>query len=165
MILSLGTFYRVMHNAGMFFTQEEWTLFQTSAMDFLTCYQWLSLECKIFIYLLLIYFFIFFVVLSLECEKSHNKLYNIVPKFHYMYHLVQQARYMNPRFVWCYGGEDLVGRASSLAHSCTRGTPPSQVPSKMMDKYSHAKHMEWSRHWATITKKYESVATYRPKIK
>ena len=124
MILSLGTFYRVMHNAGMFFTQEEWTLFQTSAMDFLTCYQWLSMEC----------------------EKSHNKLYNIVPKFHYMYHLVQQARYMNPRFVWCYGGEDLVGRASSLAHSCTRGTPPSQVPSKMMDKYSLAKHMEWPRH-------------------
>ena len=116
--------YQLVHEAGMFFDQDTWVGFERASMEFLNTYQWLSQECS----------------------KADKKQYNIVPKFHYFYHLVQQSRDINPRFVWCYGGEDLVGRPSSLAHSCIRGTPGPQVPSRMMAKYRIAKHIEWSRH-------------------
>eukprot|EP00969_Alexandrium_andersonii_P061868 2727514-Alexandrium_andersonii.AAC.1 len=60
--------------------------------------------------------------------------------------MLQQGKFLNPKYSWCYGAEDLVGRASSLARSCTKGTAPAQVPSKMLLKYRIAKHMQWSRH-------------------
>ena len=76
--------YRLVHEAGMFFDKDTWVGFETASMEFLKTYQWLSQECS----------------------KADKKQYNIVPKFHYFYHLVQQSRDINPRFVWCYGGEN-----------------------------------------------------------
>ena len=78
------------------------------------------------------------------CEDSPDNRYSVVPKFHYFFHLLEQAVDVNPHFTWCYGGEDLVGKASSLAHSCTRGTANHKVGSSMMDKYRVAMHLKWS---------------------
>eukprot|EP00969_Alexandrium_andersonii_P332416 14689687-Alexandrium_andersonii.AAC.1 len=123
MIVALATFYETMHEGDMFFNDTQWTRFQKASTDFLLSYNWLASQA----------------------DTAGKVIYNVVPKHHYFYHLMQQSRYMNPRFCWCYGGEDLVGRASSLAHSCTKGTPPAQVPAKMMLKYRVAKQLQWSR--------------------
>eukprot|EP00969_Alexandrium_andersonii_P024934 1089321-Alexandrium_andersonii.AAC.1 len=62
-----------------------------------------------------------------------------------MCHVVEQCQYINAKMFWCYGGEDFVGRMSVLAHACTRGTPPHQVSSKLVEKYRLALHLKWSR--------------------
>ena len=41
-------------------------------------------------------------------------VYNIAPKLHYFVHLAGQTRDLNPRFSWCYGGEDLVWESIQL---------------------------------------------------
>ena len=112
-----------MQEGNLVFADEQFVTFQNAGKSFLKSYRWLAAYNK----------------------ARDRKVYNVVPKFHYLYHLLQQSKYLNPRFCWCYGDEDLVGRASSLAHSCTRGTPPTQVLSKIVQHYRVAKHIEWSR--------------------
>ena len=59
--------------------------------------------------------------------REGRTVFSVVPKFHYMCHLCQQARIINPRWTWCYGGEDFVGRISRLGHACLRGTASFKV--------------------------------------
>ena len=40
-------------------------------------------------------------------------------------------------------GEEIVGRISSLANSCTKGTAKALVVGKAMDKIRFAQHLEW----------------------
>ena len=122
MLKALAKLYDVMHSGGLVFTPSEYAAFKQAAFCFLGAYK----------------------ALAEEAEKAGLKRYNIVPKFHYFVHLVQQSELLNPRACWCYGGEDLVGRASTLAHSCTRGTPQHKVALTMMDKYRVAVHVKWS---------------------
>lgn len=120
MIQCLDTVYQIMHSASMFFSGEEYRAFRQAGLQFLASYSWLN-------------------------KKMGPQRFKEVPKFHYFFHLLEQSRYLNPRTGWCYGGEDLVGKISALAHSCTRGTASHMVVSKMMDKYLIAKHLEWAR--------------------
>ena len=74
-------------------------------------------------------------------------LYQSVPKFHYTYHMAEQAEFLNPRAVWTYGFEDLVGIMITLAHACTLGTPALNVGRKAMDKYRLAMHHQLQKQW------------------
>jgi len=121
MIQSLAVVYEIMYSSDVILTKSEYKGFNKASMDFLNTYSWLSSKFK------------------------ENSKFNIVPKFHYFFHLVEQAEYLNPKYSWCYQGEDLVGKASSLAHSCTRATSGHHVPSKMMEKYQVAKHLQFTR--------------------
>eukprot|EP00974_Lingulodinium_polyedra_P113859 11023947-Lingulodinium_polyedra.AAC.1 len=112
-----------MHTAGMAKTSEEFAVFQRASESFLSSYTDLSKK-------------------SADMDQYR---FNIVPKFHYMNHLVQQSQHINAKLVWCYGGEDFVGRISSLAHSCTRGTAAHLVEPKLAGKYRIAMHLKWSR--------------------
>lgn len=70
------------------------------------------------------------------CEDSNDDRYNVLAKFHYFFHLVEQAVDASPHAV--------VGKASSLAHSCTTTTANPKVGSSMMDKYRVAMRLKWS---------------------
>jgi hypothetical protein len=74
-------------------------------------------------------------------------LYQSVPKFHYTYHMGDQAQFLNPRAVWCYGFEDMVGIMIQLAHACTLGTPAMGVAGKTLEKYRLAMHHQLTKHW------------------
>ena len=50
---------------------------------------------------------------------DHNrKLWNVVPKHHYMWHLAQEAQDLSPGMTWCYANEDFVGKLSTIGLSC-----------------------------------------------
>ena len=123
MMQKLASVYDTVHTAGIALTSEQFARMSTDANEFLLEYSFLSQEAA-------------------AAEKN---LYAVMPKHHYFFHLVQQARFLNPRWSWCYGGEDLVGKASNLGHSCLDGTPGRLVAAKLMHKYRVAKHISWSR--------------------
>lgn len=123
MIAALEQVYDVIHDGGIILNEAEYKKLKTSMDRFLVEY----------------------VYLSNEAYKANAWRFNVVPKFHYAYHLAQMSKYLNPRFAWCYGGEDLVGKASVLAHSCSSGTPCFNVPAKMLRRYRFAIHLRWTR--------------------
>ena len=47
-----------------------------------------------------------------------RKLWNVVPKHYYMWHLAQEAQDLSPRMTWCYANEDFVGKLSTIGQSC-----------------------------------------------
>jgi hypothetical protein len=118
---ALDKVYSIMHEEEMFINAETYWLLQKTATMFLLSYNWLASEAF----------------------RQDRKMWSLVPKHHYFAHLIEQAKFCNPRYVWCYGSEDFVGRASCLAQSCTRGSPGPLVISKMVAKYRIAKHLMW----------------------
>jgi hypothetical protein len=67
--------------------------------------------------------------------------WSVVPKMHYAVHLSQQAGICNPRLVWCYGGEDFVGRISKLGLAVSHGTAAFRMPCSLMDRYRIGMHI------------------------
>ena len=119
----LCTVYSIVHDADMVLAPDVYRLFFEAGQNFLLEYNFLAQQA----------------------EDAGLCRWSVVPKFHYFFHLLQQAQETNPRWLWCYGGEDLVGKASNLAHSCLRGTPSFLVPQKLFEKYRVAMHLKWSR--------------------
>ena len=76
-------------------------------------------------------------VLAKTAERSSIRLYGFVPKHHWLWHLAEFAKFLNPRLVWCYPYEDFVERVQRSASSCTHGTPMWAVPAKTLKNYSH----------------------------
>ncbi|CAE8728388.1 unnamed protein product [Polarella glacialis] len=52
-----------------------------------------------------------------ECEK----LFDIASKPHMVMHSAILSKYLSPRRVWCFAGEDMMGKTQILAKSCVRG--------------------------------------------
>ena len=50
-------------------------------------------------------------------------------------------RYVNPRMVWCYSGEDYMGKSRPLISSCTKGNSMWGAIDKSMQKYLRALDM------------------------
>ena len=71
MMTVLAALYSVMHGAEMFFNQQEREDFTKAGLKFLKLYSWLHDDAG----------------------KRNKKLFNVVPKFHYMFHLLQQGVY------------------------------------------------------------------------
>ena len=59
----------------------------------------------------------------------------VVPKHHYMNHLMLQARLVNPRFVQTYKGESLVGRGCSLFRASMNGPCRRTVQRTVLCRY------------------------------
>ena len=63
-------------------------------------------------------------------------LFNITPKNHYLCHIGIAAKYLNPRRVWCYSGEDFMRHIRRMGGGVARGTGPAMCGKKMMTWYS-----------------------------
>ena len=58
-----------------------------------------------------------------------------VPKFHYAWHIADQAAGGNPRFAWNYSDEDFMGKLQDICEHCTQATPPVKVVVKLLEKW------------------------------
>ena len=72
-------------------------------------------------------------------------MWNLVPKFHYWWHLARFAQYENPRCHWTYSSEDYVGRISKVAQSIIYGTGVLRVGPKVITKFLRALSVRFSR--------------------
>ena len=90
-------------------------------------------------------FLFHYVALALGSAKSTARIgqyqWSFVPKFHYLLHIAEDAKYLSPRLFWCYGGESMVGVITSIAQSCLSGMPPWRVTWTVCMKYSVARHL------------------------
>ena len=46
-----------------------------------------------------------------------QRMWNMIPKHHYMWHLADEASHLNPRMAWCYSNEDFVGKVAVIGLS------------------------------------------------
>ena len=82
-----------------------------------------------------------------KCSKisiSASKLaWSTTPKFHWVAHMVEQAAFLNPKYVSTYSGETTVGYQASLAHACLNGTAPHKVPEKVVWRFRLGLHLKF----------------------
>ncbi|MDA8582845.1 hypothetical protein N9L68_01405 [bacterium] len=64
-----------------------------------------------------------------------ERCYNFVFKLHHCWHIVDHARWINPRVVWCYEFEDFIGVMTAAAKSCIGGSPMTIIGNKVLDNY------------------------------
>ena len=78
-------------------------------------------------------------------EAQDKLLFNITIKFHMNVHLVASAQFLNPRYFWCFRGEDYVGKVSALAASVSMGVGIIALSQKVVMKYRHWLHLRLTR--------------------
>ena len=82
-----------------------------------------------------------------EARQRKRLLYNITYKFHYLWHLAQEATFINPRIGGCcYANEDMMGKLAGLARGCTTGTNSLKVAQSILDKYIRAIAVQWAEY-------------------
>ena len=67
-------------------------------------------------------------------------VFHLTPKGHQIMHCCLLSMALNPRFSWCYTGEDFMGKMRKLALSCAAGNYGQQVSTKVCEKYLIALH-------------------------
>jgi len=63
-------------------------------------------------------------------------LFNYTIKYHYLLHIAEASQYFNPRWCWCYQGEDLMNKTKNLLKSCMVANKPIPAVNKAMTKYT-----------------------------
>ena len=80
-----------------------------------------------------------FLVLSSAVSNHFSgegiKVFNIVPKHHFLWHCCFLAKYLSPRWSWCFSGEDYMQHMRRLGQSVLRGTPANMVSRKIAHKF------------------------------
>ena len=79
MLKHLVAMYATMHNAQIMLKREEFAVLKKASSTFLLEYSFLARDAM----------------------ANGRHLFSIVPKFHYMSHMVDQMKYCNARFTWC----------------------------------------------------------------
>ena len=70
-------------------------------------------------------------------DARGDLLWNVTPKFHYLYHLGQRSHYLSPRRGACWVDEDYVGKCKVVAARCSAGTQLHCIPGKMLENMRH----------------------------
>ena len=88
--------------------------------------------------------------LSWEAKERDTWVYRITPKFHYLWHMGQEAEFINP-FVsgCCLKDEDFQGKMASIGSGCTRGTSNLKLSASIMGKYVRAMAARWRSRQST----------------
>ena len=69
-----------------------------------------------------------------------TRVFNVTQKWHYLLHAALDARYINPRFTWCFQGEDYMAKMRQLMSTCARGVPAKGVAKKGLSKWLRFQH-------------------------
>ena len=81
--------------------------------------------------------------------KDHEpRLFGITEKSHFLQHLGLEAKWLSPRLIWCFSGEDMQRRVQRLTQTCVKGQGPGQATVKMCYRYRAALHMQFLKHEA-----------------
>ena len=75
-----------------------------------------------------------------------DRLFNITQKAHFIQHISILARFVSPRMTWCFVGEDMQKRMSTLAKTCVAGQQPGQTVVKMLARYRIGLHLQFAEH-------------------
>lgn len=78
-------------------------------------------------------------------SKKKKKLFHMVPKFHMLWHMALDFKYLNPRLTWTFKTESYVGEVSRLAHSCCFAVPRARVTAPMCKQYRCLTHFKLVR--------------------
>ena len=119
----LDGYYDMVHMQKMFLEPDEATQLLASVHQSCVCYS----------------------ALARRAANRGQKLWNVVPKFHYWYHLARFATYENPRCHWTYSCEDYIGRIAAVAKSIIYGTGVLRVGTKVVQKFLRALYIRFSR--------------------
>lgn len=113
MIEWLDCVYKIMYEGEMFLTEDESDQLSHAVLRFSLHYTWL-VNC---------------------CTANGNLYFNVVPKHHYLCHVPEQSRLINPRFVHNYREESFVGRLTTIYASCANGRYKQVVQQTALTKY------------------------------
>lgn len=69
-------------------------------------------------------------------------LWNMAPKFHFLWHLAQRAEYLCPRRSACHIDEDYVGQVKKIAQACSAGTQLHHIAAKVVEKIRWGKGLQ-----------------------
>ncbi len=83
--------------------------------------------------------------LTVDAQNKDLLAWHFTMKTHNMYHLGEDASYLNPRLLWTYKGEDFVGCIAKISKSCTKAPVSQHVPRKVFEKYVRGIHARWLR--------------------
>lgn len=115
---SLVKIYDLMDSSGMFLSSEGCTSIQKWTDDLLECYQ----------------------ALSSKAFEDRKLKWSIVNKHHMVWHLVRQVP-LNPRFVWCFQGEDYQRFVTQVGHACAVGSSINAVSRRISERMRMGRHM------------------------
>ena len=89
-------------------------------------------------------FMLLYVVLAKKAIQKEGRgffTWSFVPKFHYIFHIAEDAKFLAPRAFWCYAGESQVGKITNIANSCLHGLPAHKISETLCQKYKVARHL------------------------
>ena len=78
-----------------------------------------------------------------ETDLKKQGLFTCTSKTHAICHSALLSRYLNPRLVWCFIGEDMMSTVQQLTQACTKGNTPLSGPMKSLEHWRLAMHLEW----------------------
>ena len=76
-----------------------------------------------------------FRVLARTATAEGKLRWQLTVKMHVFLHLVDQAKYLNPRYGWTYQYENFVQKMLRVSRACAAGTPPHKTGLSIMNKY------------------------------
>ena len=77
-------------------------------------------------------------------DKAGHLLFNVAPKHYDLWHMGQQARYLNPKKSNIMLYESSMGVINDLAKSCSRGSDPHKIHLNCVEKHRWALHFDFS---------------------
>ena len=83
--------------------------------------------------------------LARKAMEQGQKQWSVVNKFHFLEHVLDQAKFENPTVFWAYSGEDYVGKISRLAHMCAFGKPSHEMLVSLFGRYRIGLHLAFTR--------------------
>ena len=78
-------------------------------------------------------------------EEGVPHLFTSTSKLHGLAHSALLSKYISPRMVWCFTGEDYMHHVQTLAQSCLAGTGPFLTANKVADKMRIALHVQFNK--------------------
>ena len=77
-----------------------------------------------------------------DAGPDNDLLWNMTPKFHWLWHLADRGLYLSPRLGACWIDESFVGVMKRAAKSCSFGTSLNDIPDAVMTKYRWGTHCD-----------------------
>ena len=73
-------------------------------------------------------------------SKGDSQLFTVTAKAHYLCHCALQSKFLSPRVVWCFSGEDQMKRLRQLSAFCFQRLAPWDATGKILTHYRIAQH-------------------------
>jgi hypothetical protein len=86
---------------------------------------------------------VLYSALSSKSEAMGQHRWNLVPKFHMLWHIGHQADFGDPRLAWTYADEDFVGKLAKLGQACSFGVHSSAMSQSIVRRYLWGLRLRW----------------------